>query len=916
MAESTGNKVVFDIEIKDSDAIKRIADIAKQQRALKEENKELSKSFDQNSEAITANNIRISLLGKESTNLKKQVVDGTKANKENTGSLVDMRNQLKLLNTQYDNLSKSERENANIGGKLQEQIKGLTKDITGLEEGTGRAQRNVGGYRQAIEDSIKSTSVFGISVGQVSDKMGQLEQTGGLAGKGVGALNAAFRFLLANPIVLIIAGIVAIFAKLASATDFVKDKIEQFTAGIGAGFNYLVTAVNGLLTSANGVKGFGDIVSDAFTIIIAPIKAIITGLIGFGKAIDALVKGDFTQVKAIGVETFDALGKQVNETGKSVASLVDVGKTLVENFAGLAAGAKNAALAQLELTKQLQDLEDAEDRNNLALAKSEKAVSSALIAVKNRSLSEREKINILKEAGALEVAGSTETLRIAKERLGISIQEVQNSKAGLKLDNDRIVSLSGNAKALNSYLDGLGLQDAEIKKIIDSNVNYIKSLESTENVQDRVKNRIIQQEEAEKTRLRKEAEDRAGLNKSLAEDRVKQLEDEGEKQIELLKIQQKEELRLKIQHNQDLISDNVINSKKAGEYELELRKRQADELADLESKISLEAFAKRKAEFDKSRKEDEDRRKAEYTEAEKLNAQIFGESQNELKKRLQERSISTYDYETRQLAIEELQLRTQLELRKSYGEQTLEVEQKLVDNRLKIDKLELEQKKKIENAKLSVATDVAKSLTSLGKLLGKNAEEQAEFQKAAAIIQLTVDTVKSISATIAGASEAASAGGPAAPFLLAAYIASGIATVIGAFAQAKSLLNFELGGDVSKELEVGGKRHSAGGTKYMGQDGNAFEVEEGEKIFVLKRHDSARINQISKMNVARGGVPFYELGGGYSSQALIQNLSAPTNNNLAIMDIIKNMPIPELNITKLHTAEKEYNNVRVKSTVR
>ena len=75
-----------------------------------------------------------------------------------------------------------------------------------------------------------------------------------------------------------------------------------------------------------------------------------------------------------------------------------------------------------------------------------------------------------------------------------------------------------------------------------------------------------------------------------------------------------------------------------------------------------------------------------------------------------------------------------------------------------------------------------------GALAGLS-EQGSAVQKAFAITQLSIDTAKAISSTIAGASAAAAAGGPAAPFLLAGYVASGIATVTKAMSSAKQILN-------------------------------------------------------------------------------------------------------------------------------
>lgn len=87
------------------------------------------------------------------------------------------------------------------------------------------------------------------------------------------------------------------------------------------------------------------------------------------------------------------------------------------------------------------------------------------------------------------------------------------------------------------------------------------------------------------------------------------------------------------------------------------------------------------------------------------------------------------------------------------------------------------------------ATALGDSLTSLSELLGSETKKGIALQKAAAVTQLLIDTARSISAVIAGATAAAAAGGPAAPFLLVGYITSGIATVLSSIAQAKAVLS-------------------------------------------------------------------------------------------------------------------------------
>lgn len=84
--------------------------------------------------------------------LKKTVEAETAA----AGSLKQMRAQLSMVNKQYDALSKAERENAAIGGQLQKQSASLTAELKKLEAATGRNQRNVGNYAEAINVATMS----------------------------------------------------------------------------------------------------------------------------------------------------------------------------------------------------------------------------------------------------------------------------------------------------------------------------------------------------------------------------------------------------------------------------------------------------------------------------------------------------------------------------------------------------------------------------------------------------------------------------------------------------------------------------------------------------------------------------------------------------------------------------------------
>jgi hypothetical protein len=82
---------------------------------------------------------------------------------------------------------------------------------------------------------------------------------------------------------------------------------------------------------------------------------------------------------------------------------------------------------------------------------------------------------------------------------------------------------------------------------------------------------------------------------------------------------------------------------------------------------------------------------------------------------------------------------------------------------------------------------------------------------------------------------------------------------------AKTDTKFEQGGI----MEVGGNRHSNGGTKFVGSDGTKFEAERGELIGVLNRNASAQFMDFNNAFGQRGGVGIsYAQSGGIIARGM------------------------------------------------
>lgn len=94
-----------------------------------------------------------------------------------------------------------------------------------------------------------------------------------------------------------------------------------------------------------------------------------------------------------------------------------------------------------------------------------------------------------------------------------------------------------------------------------------------------------------------------------------------------------------------------------------------------------------------------------------------------------------------------------------------------------------------KDARLTVAGGLAQGLSSLVQGLAGQSEASIAIQKTLAIAQLGLDTARSISSAIAGATSAAAATGPAAVVTTPLFIAQQVATVLTAIGQAVGIIN-------------------------------------------------------------------------------------------------------------------------------
>lgn len=229
-----------------------------------------------------------------------------------------------------------------------------------------------------------------------------------------------------------------------------------------------------------------------------------------------------------------------------------------------------------------------------------------------------------------------------------------------------------------------------------------------------------------------------------------------------------------------------------------------------------------------------------------------------------------------------------------------------------------EVRRKYYNAQLEMAAGTAGQLSSL---LGEESAAGKAFATAQALIN-----------TYLGASKALAQGGIWGIAQAAIVVAAGMKNVmsINKTKEPDTKINTSVR-KYAKGGQIYGPSHSAGGVTFTGSNGQQFEAEGGENMYILNRKASGAINALSALNMEYGGRSFGSSGvyryanggkidvGGRSTMQLPSNFSL-SNDSLrklaAIMyDSVASVPAPRVAVTDIDEGQQQYNSVQVAASL-
>lgn len=657
------------------------------------------------------------------------------------------------------------------------------------------------------------------------------------------------------------------------------EDIEAATANLGGMTGATGQMIKGMTGGIASIKAFNAaLMANPFVAIASAILAVISAI---GKLMDrnnelaVSVKTILAPIELIITKVLDAVAALFAEIVKVFEWLAEA-YIKVYNWLGLISDETVKSIETARGMAQVQrDIYNAETDNVLVLARQRRELEKmkTIVAEQTKSLQERT------EAADRGV----EILRQMEEaELGVLRAKYEQIKAQNALSYTSDEDRRKEVEALAALEQKQAEYEAQRRELIGQRSGF----ENTERANAAAADK-------------KRAEGYAKAQKEAAEKAKKAKEDADKKAAETAKRVQQEvlksyetgitELQLRIRER----NIGIVDKRKSLEDQNELNQ------AILEKeRYRLEQGLITQAEFDNIRYEQQVtfQEKVAAIEAEEEAKRREAKAMDLENQRAIEEENITSDFERETLRLEQ-QYQMEVAAAEKVGADVTLIEAKYAQIREK-------REKELVNAKLQMTADIAGQISNI---MG----QESAAGKVFALAQATINTYL-------GASKAIAQGGIWGVAQAAIVIAAGLKQV-ASIAKVKedvpktntSVRKYAKGG------QIFGPSHSQGGVTFVGSNGQRFEAEGGENMYILNRKASSAINALSALNMQYGGRSFggsnvykYADGGGFdvlSAQSLT-NLNKAVKKDvdlspktiaaiaLAFVDGVQNAPNPVVSV--------------------
>jgi hypothetical protein len=833
---------LFELDINYDDIVKGNAELIKQINKLKKEQKDLlertnnlTKATDEQSQAYVQNNTVLKGLEKQYKSNDKvlQALNDTQI--ENIDTVEDARKALSATGTLWAKTTKLEGENSEGSKKLAARKLELTERLKELESATGDNTRNVGNYTESIKDAIGDTGLLG----KLTDSLPSSFKG---AGDGVKGLRLQFVKLLANPIVLVIAAIVAAVVALGKAflsNEKNADKFNKVLLQIQSVVDVLLGRLQKLANAAlkvfkGDLKGAAEDAKDAVSGVGDEIRQTV---IAVGELADAQIKlEEATNNTISALSTYNELAQEqariADDATRSFAEREAANKKATQT-------AQAALIIELSLSKQL--LSNIEENNNLL----EQQGKLTRENIKEREDAAAKVIELEGRISAAEFETEKRRRELRQDRLerdlDISLENFENVKKA----NEAILSSDTNTfevrrKALETITTAnttaFNSQIATIQKFTKANVDAQSLVNETDEkaLQEKIRRlglseiiegRLIEVIKERRTALTESAQAEAEINAQILDAQLDNLD----KELEFFKLSNQSKL-----DSTKLLTEESVN----------------------EEINRLEQISKKEIEFQKELLENKRITQQEYdnfvlsqqNETEKASQELRTQFYDQNKAIEQERLVT--DQENK-LALAQGNLFAELALQKEFldskykaeieaaekiGADTTLIEQKYAKQKREIDKITID-------SKLGLAADFANNIATI---LGK----ESKAGKAAAAAAATISALQGANAAFASLAPIPIVGVGLGIAAAGAALASGYANVRKIYATKSGLAGEGSGGSAPSGGNSFSGSSNGGGFAPQFTDGGLVgrdlgdQTKESVKQAFIEANQEAPPNQI------------------------------------------------------------------------
>lgn len=683
--------------------------------------------------------------------------------------------------------------------------------------------------------------------------------------------------------------------KLATETKEISDRLKEMEKAVGDNRrnvgNY-AESVQEALSNTKGLSGatgalasnmsgaMGTVKSFNAVLRANPILAIVGLILTLISTVEKLMKRNtematnlkaaFAPFEVIFSRILDGITNLLNGVAKAIDWVSTKVVSLLNSIGLISDETAKAANAAKELTRAEQAIFESETDALVTLSamSRELANQKSLVADQTKSIKERN-------------AAANQGLSTLKQMENIEVGILKQKYEQIKAQNELSYTSADDRRKEMEALAALQSKQAEYTEKQKELISQASSFEQQEIAKNSAAAAAAEQAKAQAAiKATEEAEKR---KRELQQETIKQME------IALTTL----DLSIKERElNNDTNVTKLANQQELAEKSLEIERYRLEqglitqqEYANKETALKLETMKiQQQMEADQAALDKERR------------------AMDEANRKELEMSEITNQYDLRQAQLD-AQYAQEMAAAERIGADTTLIQQKY-------EKAKEENAKARVNAELTMAAGLAGQMSSL---LG----EESAAGKAFGVVQATINTY-------VGATKALEQGGILGIAQAVAVIAFGMKQVMSIAKQKDP--DTKINTSVKKYAKGGqivGRSHAQGGVTFRGDNGQVFEAEGGENVYIMKRSASAAINALSALNEAHGGNSFATSGlykfadGGMVASISEANrltrqmdnirLSNESINQLAgvVIGAVANMPNPVVSVQDINSGQND-----------